>query len=69
MHIPKKYLSSSKRTVINTDIIPRESKLVELGVIIKAKEDLLNIKSTVTLDIRESGEKDIFKEHLMLNIW
>ncbi|WP_411678835.1 hypothetical protein [Clostridium thailandense] len=69
MHIPKNYLKSSKR-IMKNDVLSIWSKLGENSIVIKAKEDVLNIKcATPVLDMKECVEKDIFKEHLMLYIW
>lgn len=71
MHISDNPLSSSMGTVLVNVLLPVRSKSEKTNIFIEAKErDILNIKwSTVTLDMSEYKEKDIFKEHLMLNVW
>lgn len=67
MHIPKNYPGKSMRIVMKSEIFSTMSKI---NIVIAAKEDVLNIKkSNITLKLKMCKEEDIFKKHLMLNLW
>lgn len=67
MHIPKNYLGKSMRTIMKREVFSTMSKM---NIVIAPKEDALNIKnSNITLELNTGKEEDIFKKHLMLNLW
>ncbi|MDW8803082.1 hypothetical protein P8V03_18250 [Clostridium sp. A1-XYC3] len=67
MRIKDNHLKSSTNSVITGAILAAWSKSEKTN---SSTVDILNRKDfTVTVDINEYIEKDLFKEHLMLNIW
>lgn len=67
MRIKDNHLKSSTNSVITGTILAAWSRLEKTN---SSTVDMLNRKDfTVTADIDEYIEKDLFKEHLMLNIW
>ncbi|MBI6875153.1 hypothetical protein [Clostridium aciditolerans] len=71
MHILDNHLSPSTRTIMENIMLSEWSKSAKINIPIETKEkDELNIKaSTARIDMNVYKEKDIFKEHLMSNIW
>lgn len=71
MHVLDNHLSLLTCTIMENVMLSAWSKSVKINIPIEAKEkDELNTKgSTVLIDTNAYKEKDIFKEHLMLNIW
>lgn len=71
MHTLDNHLSQSTCYTMEAIMMPVWSKSIKINISMETREkDSLNIKdSTLLIDMNGYKEKDIFKEHLMLNIW